>query len=146
MNTPESAQNPGSFYWCLDRLNIAGNSAFSAVAYTVCDRWAVWPEQMLGRAAAAEAISLPDNPPLSTGLQFVRSQRGHVVMARRFAWHLAYEFTEAPTDVIASAFGNYTPETVAPWLKTPARLERYYPLTPQLLPALSNVVSQRLEM
>lgn len=97
----------GSFYWCVARLDL-GQPTLTAIARGVCSIVGVWPEQLLGRAGAGDAVSLPDAPPLSGA----HDRSPHVVHARRLCWALARELTTLSAAEVGEAFGGHAAATV----------------------------------
>jgi hypothetical protein len=106
-------------------MEIGQRPDFTAVGVTVCREWTVWPEQLVGLDRAGP-LARYEGVPLSTGRCYEPSRLSYIVMARRFAWHLAFQHTEAPVPEIAEAFGGHSPSTVQPWVYDLTRFEELY--------------------
>ncbi len=112
-------REPGSYDWTVSRLSLPGDPTFTAIAKVACTEWTVWPEQLVGRLRAGEAVSNPDNPPLSFTPSDEPSRVGHAVLARRVSWHLASRLTEASATEIGDVFGGHSAATVRPYIVSP---------------------------
>ncbi len=127
----DESPEPGSFIWCVEQFSVGDNPVFAAIGKTVCLRWSVWPEQLVGRRGAGDAVSAPDRPPLATGHIIEPDRRAKPVLARRTAWYLAYqlgsEVKPVSTWEIAKAFGDRSTGTVSPWLRTLDKFKETYP-------------------
>ena len=103
----------GSFEWCVDRLDL-GDFDLTRIAKGICLRYITWPEQLLGRARAGDAVS-PTGAPVSTGACAKPSLNPSHVHSRRLVWRIGFLLTDLSIENLAAAVGGYSAGYVRPW-------------------------------
>lgn len=98
---------PRSFFWCVQRLDL-GDPMLTMIARGVCWAFVIWPEQLVGFARAGDAVSDPENPPISGDC----TTTPRVVDGRHACYALARELTPLSAAAIGEAFGGHTADTV----------------------------------
>jgi hypothetical protein len=81
----------------------------TAIARAVCERWAVWPEHLVGRDAAGVALIDPHNPP-PHGVGIDRS--GSTCWVRHWSWWITRELTGYTYAAIGRVLGGHHAGTV----------------------------------
>jgi hypothetical protein len=138
---------PHTFFWCVGRfwIELGGqhDPMLTAIARAVCERWAVWPEHLVGREAVGDALIDPNMPPPhGVGID----SGGWTCYMRHWTWWIVYELTDHTYDTIGRIFGNRQAETVS---RVVRRRRFFAPLNPgvkewilhdEILPRIDRVL------
>lgn len=120
------SHEPNSYEWCLERFVVGEDERLSAVAKVACDRWGVWPEQLVGRELAGNAARDVTADDLLVGTSYGPSRLPYVVLARRVAWNLSHEFTGMSAAELGDVFGGFRAGTVKPYIGDTIELQSRY--------------------
>ncbi len=123
---------PGTYPWCINRFVVGEDPILTAISRVVCDKWAVWPEELVGRERAGDAVNVTETSAYDRIMHTAPSRVGHAVLARRVAWHLAGQLSDRSVAAIADAFGGHTTNIVRPYVRDRRALENNFP-APELL-------------